>query len=156
MMLCVFIVMAVCVLTRCGDIETNPGPGCEHTTLHAQCFILCFLVCAVELNSGNLREVVNLTWPARLEWSSLGLGLGMDKTTLEVIRHDNHDKVKPCFKEMLSEWLKMVDPQPSWERLVIALQDPSVGCADLAKRIKKEFDMTSDSDKASAIASLSG
>ena len=22
--------MATCVLTRCGDIETNPGPQCEH------------------------------------------------------------------------------------------------------------------------------
>ena len=94
--------------------------------------------------------MVTLTWPARLEWSNLGLGLGMDKTTLEVIRHDNHDKVKPCFREMLSEWLKMVDPRPSWERLVIALQDPSVGCADLAEHIEKKFGMTSDSDKASS------
>ena len=33
-MLCLlFIAMAACVLSCCGDVETNPGPGCEHTSL---------------------------------------------------------------------------------------------------------------------------
>ena len=28
-----FMVLATCVLSRCGDIEPNPGPGCEHVKL---------------------------------------------------------------------------------------------------------------------------
>ena len=32
-MLCLFIAMETCVLSRCGDIEPNPGPGCEHLKL---------------------------------------------------------------------------------------------------------------------------
>ena len=33
-MLCMglFITVAACVLCRSGDIETNPGPGCEYNT----------------------------------------------------------------------------------------------------------------------------
>ena len=112
-------------------------------------------MCAVELDSNNLPKVVTLTWSARLEWFNLGLGLGIDKTTLEVIRHDNHDKVKPCFREMLSEWLKMVDPRPSWERLVIALQDPSIGCGDLVGHIEKQFGIMNDYGK-DPTSSLSG
>ena len=28
--MCLFVAMIACVLSRCGDVEINPGPGCEH------------------------------------------------------------------------------------------------------------------------------
>ena len=69
----------------------------------------------------------------------LGLQLGVDQTTLRVIERDYRDMTKRCFMEMLSEWLKMIDPLPSWEGLIAALKSPSVKRKDLAKMVTKEF-----------------
>lgn len=43
---------------------------------------------------------------------------------------------------MLIEWLKMISPQPTWERLMKALMEPIVGCQDLAVRIARKHDIT--------------
>ena len=63
----------------------------------------------------------------------------MNQTTLRIIGHDDHDVVKRCFTDMLTEWLKMIDPKPSWEGLIAALKQPSVGHKDVAKAVEKEI-----------------
>ena len=63
----------------------------------------------------------------------------MNQTALRIIGHDNHDVVKRCFTDMLTEWLKMIDPKPSWEGLIAALKQPSVGHKDVAKAVEKEI-----------------
>ena len=78
-------------------------------------------------------------WEARTEWRSLGLQLGIASVTLEAIGMDNHQSVKDCFLEMLSEWLRSVH-RPSWETLISALRSPSVqlhSLANLGKVIRK-------------------
>ena len=69
----------------------------------------------------------------------LGLQLGVDQTTLRVIERDYRDMTKRCFMEMLSEWLKMIDPLPSWERLIAALKSPSVKRKDVASMVMNEL-----------------
>lgn len=92
----------------------------------------------VELISDNLPKVRNLIWDARNEWYDLGLELGLSQATLQTIKNENPTDVKACFREMLSEWLKMVNPQPSWVGLLRSLKEPSVGHFDLVKKIVTE------------------
>ena len=94
--------------------------------------------CAVDLVPDNLPELLNLLADASPEWLELGLQLRVRQTTLRVIERD-YDKTRRCFMEMLSEWLKMIDPLPSWERLFAALEQPSVGREDLVEVVKKEI-----------------
>ena len=48
----------------------------------------------------------------------------------------NYPNEDDCFREMLSEWLKTIDP--TWEELIAALVQPSVGCGHVAAKVKKE------------------
>lgn len=101
---------------------------------------------AVDLVPDNLAKVRNLLWDASPDWFDLGLELGINQTSLRIIGHDNHDVVKRCFTDMLSEWLKMIDPLPSWEALISALRQPSVGRKDVAKVVEKEIGTSVESD----------
>ena len=57
-------------------------------------------------------------------------------STLKVIEQDNND-TSSRFREMLYTWLKMVDPSPSWEGLIVALEKESVGCDDVAEDVRQ-------------------
>lgn len=59
---------------------------------------------------------------------------------LERIKSD-HSRTTDCYTAMLIEWLKMINPQPTWEGLVQALLQPTVGCQDLALKIAREHDL---------------
>ena len=100
----------------------------------------------VDLVSKNLSKVLDMLWNARDGWFNLGLALGIDHTTLKVIKKDNASDTDACFTEMLSVWLKM-DPPPTWETLVAALKACSVGQRKLAKQLKKQLGLALDPDE---------
>ena len=80
----------------------------------------------------------DLLYDARSRWFDLGFQLDIKYTMLEVIKKD-HSDVNSCFREMLSTWLKMIDPPPSWECLITALEHDSVKCGELAESIRQRF-----------------
>ena len=100
----------------------------------------------VDLVSGNLSKVQNLIWDARLQWFNLGLALEVNEIELGVIEENNRSKVEECFRNMLSKWLKMVEPRPTWEGLIAALKQPSVRHKKLARELKVKFDMPLELD----------
>ena len=100
-------------------------------------------MCAVDLVSGNLGKVQDLIWNARPKWFNVGLNLDINEATLTMIKQSNANG-DDCFREMLSEWLKSVEP--SWEELLAALRKPSVGHKQLAKKIARKFDISIESD----------
>ena len=65
-----------------------------------------------------LAEFMELNLAA--EWQSIGALLNLPSVQLRAIRHDNPKAVN-CMREMLDLWLKQVDPFPSWEQLVEAV-----------------------------------
>jgi hypothetical protein len=105
--------------------------------------------------SANLFDLQTLTWEARPKWFNLGLAVGIDEAKLTAIKMNCGD-VDPCFTEMLSVWLKMSSPQRSWERLVTALKQSTVGFESLAKSIEERFDMTVESGAASLTTTVVG
>ena len=99
------------------------------------------IIAGLALRLSQLREVVGLLWSARLKWHNLGLELGIHETELKVIQANHPNDVEACFTEMLSHWLKMIQPAPSYQALVEACSRPSVKCYKLASEIAKKHDI---------------
>ena len=60
-------------------------------------------------------------------------------TDLDTINETNHGNVNKCFSEMLTLWLKRVNPPPTWSAMVEALKEPTVGFEDLAEEVDSKF-----------------
>ena len=99
-----------------GDVEKNPGP----------------------LTSGDLKNILDSLWEARTRWFYIGIQLDMKTSRLNVIRNNCHNEADLCFTEMLTEWLKQMNPPPMWEALVDALKSQMVGEEGLADTIEKK------------------
>ena len=84
-----------------------------------------------KLSINDLRKVQKVAWDARVKWYNIGLELDIDPGTLDVIEGNNKD-INNCFRVMLTTWLKMAHPKPTWTALAGALQSPTVGHGDLA------------------------
>ena len=82
----------------------------------------------------DLRTVRAAVWEARTKWMNIGIELNIIKTDLDAIKGagDPGD----CLTEMLTLWLKQVDPLPTWSALIAALKQPPLGCQQLAEQIK--------------------
>ena len=55
-------------------------------------------------------------------WEDIGIMLGINDGKLIRIKTDNAGDSKTCLREMLREWLKITEPQPSWQAMVSALE----------------------------------
>ena len=59
-----------------------------------------------------MKDVLSLA----TDWKSIGALLGIKHEVLKMIEA-NGTTVRDCLEEMISEWLKQVDPRPSWTAL---------------------------------------
>ena len=83
------------------------------------------MTCTAQLSDKLLRDMLECLWCIRHKWKNLGLALGFDSTTLEVIEKDHPRDTDGCFTEVLKEWLHT--GKTSWRILVKALHSPLVG-----------------------------
>ena len=74
---------------------------------------------------------------------NIGLKLQLKVGTLERLRHQYPD-TSTCLREMLLEWLKKVDPPPTWEGLACALESRIVGEAQLAEQLRTKYSKTKE------------
>lgn len=102
---------------------------------------LCIPICThtVELNISNLHQILLLLDTAQPEWFQLGLQLKLPSHELEAIRKDFYS-TKECYTEMLTLWLKKIDPMPSWAGLLLALK--RAGCGNLALKLSEDHDIS--------------
>ena len=102
--------------------------------------------------SGPVRTTESLTfnnvfgklYEAREKWYNIGVKLGIKTTDLNEIKHDHGDKLEPCLREMIQLWLRQIGV--TWEKLIDALRDETVGFYHLANSIAR--DPFFDSNKA--------
>ena len=92
-------------------------------------------MCVDDLILANLGKLQDSLWNARTKWFNLGLCLEIDEETLKMLKQ-NYPNGDDCFREMLSKWLKTVNP--TWEKLLAALTRPSVDCGHVAAKIRQE------------------
>ena len=108
----------------------------------------CFL-CAALLTIKDLAKVRRLTFQASSRWRDIGLELGLHQQTLDRIKHD-FQSADDCYIEVLSEWLKLINPAPTLETLIATLEQPYVGCADLVQDVQGAFGLTATPSDSSA------
>ena len=69
----------------------------------------------------KLNQAFDETLDIAAEWKTIGIFLEVPKQTLDIIKF-NEVRANDCLMEMLSTWLKMVHPRPSWNILVNAVK----------------------------------
>ena len=68
----------------------------------------------------KLRDVFRKLLPLASQWKTIGVLLDIPKHVLSKIQSDE-EGVNDRLHEMLSEWLKQVDPPPTWKDLADAV-----------------------------------
>ena len=115
--------------------------------------VISYSMYAVDLVPDNLETVCNLVCDASSKWLDLGVQLHIKVVELKVIEMKCTD-AGSCLKEMISTWLKMIDPPPSWEGLMTALEHDSVKCNDLAEGIRQQFGISRQPESAAVKESV--
>ena len=70
------------------------------------------------------------------DWKHIGLILELKEGDLSAIKSDHHD-AKRCFREMLTLWLKQVEPPPTWSAIIKAIH--ILKYESLAKELRKKY-----------------
>ena len=92
-----------------------------------------------QLTIKDLKYVKKAVWGARTKWMDIGLELDIIKTDLDAINAEYRGEIEKCFMEMLSLWLKQIDPPPTWLAMVAALKDPIIGFGDIAEQVECNY-----------------
>ena len=71
-------------------------------------------------------------------WEDLGVDLGFNVGDLKQIKVDNPGDSKSCLRELLRKWLDRINPEPSWEAIVEAVE-LGLGKEDLARTLRTTY-----------------
>ena len=72
-------------------------------------------------NKPELKDTFKIMYPLAAEWKGIGTLLDIKENTLDRIQVDEHGSCNQ-LRKMLSEWLKRVDPSPTWAALADAVE----------------------------------
>ena len=86
----------------------------------------------------DLSKVRTELFEVQTKWYDIGLDLGLPVSTLETIKQECQD-IPECLRKMIQEWLKMIDPQPSWRKLIDVLQNKVINEGALAVAIAEKY-----------------
>ena len=86
----------------------------------------------------DLKSLHSELHPVSDKWFSLGVQLHVPIGTLRCIRNDIRT-VAECLLEMLTVWLKQINPPPTWNNLIKALESPPVGEGLLAQQLRDKY-----------------
>ena len=87
----------------------------------------------------SLKIVRGALWDVRSKWESIGIELSISKYDIEAIKKDRGNDVGDCLVEIISKYLKRVNPEPSWNSIVCALEAKAVGETQLAQELKRKY-----------------
>ncbi len=93
------------------------------------------------LSVNDLRVVYKALYRVRVKWRAIGRELGLDLYVLFNIKGQYAIKGNDrCLEEMLVVWLKRLTPRPTWQSLVAALKDETVGEEEVAADIEQSLE----------------
>ena len=80
--------------------------------------IICYyaVTSRAQLDLENLSEIMKCIWLARHKYYEIGIALGIDATTLEVIKMENL-RIFDRYIEVIKMWLRRGKPVPCWALL---------------------------------------
>ena len=69
----------------------------------------------------KLKDIFKELYTVAASWKSIGTLLGIPGHILDNIK-SSEERVDERLREMLSEWLKQIDPPPTWTALAEAVE----------------------------------
>ena len=81
----------------------------------------------------KLKDIFKRLIPLASSWKTIGGLLGVERHVLDNIKKDE-DGARDCLHAMLSEWLKQVDPPPTWTDIVDAVKEVDSSKAEEIRR----------------------
>ena len=91
-----------------------------------------------QLTLEDLPEVRGALYEVCAKWYDIGVELRLSIGALNAIRK-NFPDTADCLREMCSNWLRCVNPSPSWEALIKVLASPPVGEWQLAQQLRDKY-----------------
>ena len=91
------------------------------------------------MTSKDLSTVRDAVWDVRTKWMNIGIELHLQKPDLDAIEAVHRSDIGRCLTEMLTLWLKQVDPPPTWSVLVAALQHHTIEEGALAEQVESKY-----------------
>ena len=85
------------------------------------------------LSIGDIKDILNTSWPARNKWHFIGINLGVSSETLRIIGMEER-KTEDCFRRVIEEWLNSGGVK-NWAILHDSVNDFKVDYADVAEDI---------------------
>ena len=89
-------------------------------SVHHFIWLVKYLLLCID-DKPKLKVVFKKLLPLAKDWMTIGGLLGVERYILSNIKTDE-EGVQDCLHAMLSEWLKQVDPPPTWKELVDAVE----------------------------------
>ena len=71
------------------------------------------------------------------KWEEIGVSLQLEPGLLEIIKEDHPKDSRACLREVLKEWMKQVEPPPSWSAIIKAVKD--CGYRPLARTLREKY-----------------
>ena len=92
------------------------------------------------LGPDDLDAVLTEILDAKTKAKYLGLKLGLSSATVEGICQQ-YDSLQDHLSHVLEEYLKKVDPHPTWKAIAIVMRSPTVNFPHLAERIEEKYNL---------------
>ena len=87
------------------------------------------------LTNKDMGKICKCLYPLRAKWKTIGTFLCVDHNTLDAIKAESEDTGE-MLTGLIAEWLKQLDPPPTGEALVEAVQDID---PEKAKEVRQNF-----------------
>ena len=88
----------------------------------------------------DLSDVRDALFDVRSKWENIGIELLLNKNDTDAIKRQ-HPSLDPvdCLTEMLSIYLRRVNPEPSWDKIVAALRARAIGESRKAHELEQKY-----------------
>ncbi|XP_064405398.1 uncharacterized protein LOC135350515 [Halichondria panicea] len=86
----------------------------------------------------DFNEMYTELYEVSPKWYNLGLALGLDKSTLNIIKHNNKDECGTCLREALEQRYDQ-NTKLTWAEIDKALRKPTVQMITLADKIQEKI-----------------
>ncbi|CAI8046087.1 hypothetical protein GBAR_LOCUS25475 [Geodia barretti] len=103
------------------------------------------------LSDRDVAEIVQDIFDVQNETEALGRVLKLPKATVESIHRQQHSRPKDRLFHIIDEFVKQVEPRPTWKVIANALRSPLIGQPRLALDIERKHCTNTE---ANAIRSL--
>ena len=94
-------------------------------------------VAHTDLSEDDLFMLVTELHSVRTSWYSIGLELGIPRTSLDWFKHECSN-LTLLRAQMLNEWL-VVNLHPTWKMIVAALRSPSINERKIAAQLEAKY-----------------